>query len=314
MKHGTNYKMKDNVFVFDSPYTLLIYCVLYPNNITNTIFIHSDNNALNGLNFIDKKQIIIKKGKGKLSKIYYYLLFKFRLLYDRDLMKLIKHRDKYNFFGQDHLFFSSPFIHDFVLIEDGLANYQPPRYSKSQEFILGRETFGRSDSVKAILLSGMKEIEDLKIISKVQYFDLLSKWQELRQEQKQRINDFFKFENKDRIEAEVIILTQPLSEYGFIEEEQKISIYRKLISEYCDKKIVIRSHPRETTAYKEHFPDIKINDSKVPIELIVLNSAEIQRCVTLFSGGIFNLPCKYKDFKGTCYHPLLIEKFGYITP
>ncbi|MGX9868834.1 glycosyltransferase family 52 [Enterobacter mori] len=306
--------MKDNVFVFDSPYTLLIYCVLYPENISSTIFIHSDNSALNQLEFNGKKQVIIKKGKGPLSKFFYYLLFKLRLIFDVNLKLIIKHPDKYNFLGQDHLFFSRPFIYDFVLIEDGLANYQLPKYSKLYEFILGRETFGRSDSVKKILLSGMKDIEDSKILNKVQYFNLLAKWQDLSQKQRQTVNKIFKFTNKDKIEAEIIILTQPLSEYGFIEEDQKISIYRKLISEYGEENIVIRRHPRETTSYNEHFPGVQINDSKVPIELIVLNSTEIQRCVTLFSSGIFNLPCKYKDFKGTNYHPLLIEKFGKINP
>lgn len=306
--------MKDNVFIFDSPYTALIYCVLYPEEISNTIFIHSDNSALSHLNFYGKKQIIIKKGKGKLSKIFYYLLFRLRLIFDFNLKKIVKYPDNYNFLGQDHLFFSGPFIHDFVLLEDGLANYQFPKYSKFHEFILGRDTFGRSDSVKMILLSGMKDVENSKILHKTRYFDLLDKWQGLSQEQKQTVNKIFKFTSKDRIKAEVIILTQPLSEYGFIEEEQKISIYRKLISEYEGTNIVIRTHPRETTSYNEYFPGITINDSKVPIELIVLNSAEIQRCVTLFSGGIFNLPCKYKDFKGTSYHPLLVEKFGKINP
>ncbi|MEO3343017.1 glycosyltransferase family 52 [Enterobacter cloacae] len=305
--------MKDNVFVFDSPYTLLIYCVLYPDYILNTIFIHSDNNALNQLNFNDKRQIIIKKGKGKLSKIFFYLLFKVRLLFERNLKEIIKHPNNFNYLGQDHLFFSGPFLHDFVLIEDGLANYQQPRYSKLYELILGRETFGRSDSVKTILLSGMKIVEDSRILNKVRYFDLLAKWQGLTQGQKQLINDFFNFTDRDKIEAEIIILTQPLSEYGFMKEEQKISIYSKLISEYGKRNIVIRKHPRENTSYSEHFPDLKINDSTVPIELIVLNSPEIQRCVTLFSGGIFNLPCKNKDFKGTSYHPLLVEKFGKIT-
>lgn len=306
--------MKDNVFVFDSPYTLLLYCVLYPDNIFNTIYIHSNNNALNRLDFGNKRHIVINKGRGKVEKILLYVFFKLRTIFDKKLRYIFRHPKEFYFYGQDHLFFSAPFVHDFVLIEDGLANYKIPDYSKLYKFFLGEKTFGRSEKVKKIFLSGMMKIKEPEILNKVEYFDLLVRWNSLTPEQKNNVNKFFRFTNTDEIEADVVILTQPLSEYGFITESEKINIYQKLISEYDGHNVVIRRHPREMTCYPDYFPNVKVNDSKVPIELILLNSPSIRRGVTLFSSGIFNLPCQYKDFKGTSYHPLLLQKFGKINP
>ncbi|MDT9426944.1 glycosyltransferase family 52 protein [Escherichia coli] len=97
--------------------------------------------------------------------------------------------------------------------------------------------------------------------------------------------------------ADVMILTQPLSEDGFISENEKIRLYDEIIKEYNDKKIVIRQHPRELTDYSLYFKDVKVNKVKAPVELVVLNSPMIKTAVTLFSGGIFNIPCREKYSK-----------------
>ncbi|HDQ5133298.1 TPA: hypothetical protein P9459_000840, partial [Escherichia coli] len=292
-------KMRNNVFVFDSPYCLLIYCILFNHQLHDTIYIYSDNVSLRDINFPGKERYIIKKGNNKTSKIFYYFCFLFRLIINPKLRKLISNRKDYRFLGQDHLFFSKPFLNEFILLEDGLANYRYPHYSRLYELIIGGHTFGRSTKVNKILLSGMIDIIDPTINDKVEFFDLIAAWEKLNSVQKKEINHIFNYCIEDELVADVMILTQPLSEDGFISENEKIRLYDEIIKEYNDKKIVIRQHPRELTDYSLYFKDVKVNKVKAPVELVVLNSPMIKTAVTLFSGGIFNIPCREKIFKGT---------------
>lgn len=305
--------MKNNVLIFDSPYCLLIYCIVFNRNMDNTVFIYSNNIALNQLNLPKTKCIVFTKGSNFTGKIQAYCNFLFRILCDKKLRTILFNKKGYDFYGQDHLYFSKPFIHDFVLLEDGLANYKIPQYSKIYKIFLGGETFGRSIRVKKIFLSGMIEKVEPIIKNKVNYFDIQRLWKELTSLQKKEINKIFNYHSEDEVVGDVMILTQPLSEYGFINENDKIDIYRRILQEYEGKKIIIRQHPRELTNYSTHFPDVIVNRSKAPVELVVLNSSTINTVVTLFSSGIFNIPCKNKVFKGTSFSPLLLAKFGDIS-
>lgn len=305
-------KMGKKVFVFDSSYSLLVYCVLYPQDIDSTIYIHSDNAGLQQLNFNNKKNYVFKKGKTRLGKLFCYFLFYFRLIMDSTLREIIFHKNEYSFIGQDHLFFSRPFVNEFVLIEDGLANYKFPKYNLLYRFFLGEQTFGRSNNVKKIMLSGMNDEIDDCIKHKVEVFNLSAQWNELSVLQKNHINRIFNFSKDEVLNADVMILTQPLSEYGFISETEKINIYKDLIGEYSKENIIIRRHPRESTNYSAFFPGVLVSESKTPVELVMLNSPGVKKAVTLFSSGVFNMPCQEKIFKGTSYHPLLSQKFGVI--
>ncbi|MDH6632075.1 UNVERIFIED_ORG: hypothetical protein M2355_001366 [Lelliottia amnigena] len=304
--------MKKNVFVFDSPYCFLLYCILFPEKIDSTIYVHSDNAAIGILDFSNRRHHVIKKGVNRFSKFICYVYFKLQLIFDPALRQLIKNKKDYSFYGQDHLFFSTPFLNDFVLIEDGLANYRFPKYSKLYKLLLGDEPFGRSSAVKKVILTGMMEVTDPKILEKVEFINLSMRWKSLTSVQKNKINNVFSNDPAEHLNADVMILTQPLSEYGFISEIEKINIYKKIINTYSERKIVIRQHPRETTVYSDYFPEVEVNNSKAPVELLILNSPSVTTVVTLFSSGIFNMPCAEKIFIGTSFHPLLVEKFGLI--
>lgn len=307
-----NGKMKRNVFVFDSSYTLLVYCILFPNEINDTIYIHSNNAGLSNLNFNGRTHYTIKKGNTFLTKILSYIYFRIKIIFDPRLAKLVFYPNKYNFLGQDHLFFSGPFIHDFTLLEDGLANYNIIDRKGIYRILLGNNSFGRSKAVSRVLLSGMSDEIHESIINKVQYFELIESWINLSKPQKKDINDIFLYESNEQLDAETIILTQPLSEYGFISEENKIDIYSDIIKKYSSQKLIIRKHPREVTDYCKYFPELIVNESKIPIELLMLNSPKIKKAITVFSSSIFNLPCQEKIFLGTTFNPLLLSKFGRI--
>lgn len=305
--------MRKNVFVFDSPYCLLVYCILFNHQLYDTIYIYSDNVSLRDINIPGKEKYVIRKGRGKISKIFYYLCFLFRLIINPQLRRIIFNKKEYVFLGQDHLFFSRPFVNEFILLEDGLANYIYPHYSWLYEIIIGNNTFGRSRKVSKILLSGMIDINDPIIKDKVELFDLIVSWEKLNSAQQNEINRIFNYCIEMELDADVMILTQPLSEDGFISEKEKVRLYDEIIKEYDNKRIIIRQHPRELTDYSLYFKNVSVNRAKAPVELVLLNSPTIQTAVTLFSGGIFNMPCREKIFKGTSFSPLLLKHFGNIS-
>lgn len=106
------------------------------------------------------------------------------------------------------------------MLEDGLANYRYPHYSRLYKLIIGGHTFGRSTKVNKILLSGMIDIIDPTINDKVEFLTLLRLGKNLIQYKKE-INHIFNYCIEDELVADVMILTQPLSEDGFISENEK---------------------------------------------------------------------------------------------
>ena len=89
-----------------------------------------------------------------------------------------------------------------------------------------------------------------------------------------------------------LILTQPISEDKVIKDEkEKIGIYADVISKIPKKfNIVLKTHPRETTDYAEHFDNISVLPALFPIEILGLKDGfHFERGYTLFSTALSNL-------------------------
>ncbi|MEG1475445.1 MAG: glycosyltransferase family 52 [Longicatena sp.] len=302
--------MNKNVFVFDTPYCLLVYAILFYDDLEKTTFICSENVIFNESKY--GNCIRIKNHSGLIGKFFSFFSFYYSVFFNKKIRSLFC--DSYDFYGQDHLFFSRPFLKDFTLIEDGVANYLVTKRKWYTRAILGKNIFGTSPKVKSIYLSGMLDSVPKNIQRKIIYFDLKAAWDILAKEGKENINDLFLYNNK-KIHAphvDIMLLTQPLSEDGVITEDRKIHIYAEIIASLKGKNIVLRKHPRERTDYKRIFPSIIINESKCPIELAVLNFSSIDTVITLYSGGIFSIPCNKKIFKGTEGYVDLESKVGKI--
>lgn len=299
----------DNVLVVNSTYSLLVYIILFPNKINNTILIHSDSIP----SIISNKfpnAIFVPRGNSIVSKLFNYLKFKFSLLTNLKLRFIIKNKKNLNFYGHDHLFFSSPFLNDFTLVEDGTANYIQTNKKWYIKAILSKKIFGESISVKKIYLSNMAPIP-LSIKHKVEIFNIEYSWKSLNTAEKKKINSIFNYLDI-RLEFDVILITQPLSEDSIITEKEKINLYKDIIENYKSKKILIRAHPRERTNYKNIFPNCIISSEVYPLELIYLNTPSSTLAITLFSSGIYIFKNSHKIIFGTCSNKSLEKIFGVI--
>ena len=296
-------------------YSILIYMLLN-NEWRDSIFVLNnklDNKFLNNFQKKVKKLYIFKQYK---IKKYY---FKYILEYFKLYFFLLK-QNNIKIYGNDDLEYFFSFGNDIFLIEDGLLNYKKKKQSIIEvlkKIIKLKNPFykslGYSNSVKKIYLTGLapipKEIKD-----KVEIINLKNLWSKKSEEEKKEILDIFGFNERtiSKIKNKKnILLTQPLSEDGFISEKEKIELYKKVIINYLEKDLVIKTHPREKTDYKKYFPEIEILNQSFPAELFDLLDIKFETAITIFSTAALNFSKNSKvDFYGTKVHPNLLKQWG----
>ena len=209
------------------------------------------------------------------------------------------------------------------LFEHGLVNYQQCenmnlkkmnflKKIKNIFFLETEETFGRYDGVSHIyLLSPDKAPHDIK--NKVLELNLGKKWKLLTDGETQNILNVFDVKDDD-IEkfsrCNCILFTQPVSEHGFVSEQKKVAIYRKVIDSYSDYKVIIKKHPRETTNYQDYF-DCEVISSSAPFEIYELLGVRFAKAVTLYSSIVYSLSSDTDvDFLGVEYDDELKRNRG----
>ena len=256
-----------------------------------------------------KKDIILYKGnsidtssKVKLWVFILKIIFKYDTVY-----------------GVDHTFIGSKLLRakNFILIEDGLMNYQEKKQSKLKGYLkkilLKKPILGRAKNVKKIYLTGLAPIPK-EIAHKVEIINLKELWDKKTLEEQNEILDIFSFDLniKEKIKGrDIILFTQPLSEDNVITEEEKLKIYSEIIKKYPKKRLVIKTHPREKTNYKDIFKEYLILDNPFPFEILNLLDVKFNKAITLFSTAALGLGEGVEvDFYGTEVHDKILERFG----
>lgn len=313
--------------LFDSSYSLLIYCLKFTNQINETYYFFcegiSENIRINFKHtFLQKikiKNIKSNTLKNYISKIYWNK----KLKYINNNLNIIPEY----IFGQDHILGGNYFLskYKFQLIEDGLINYS--LVEKSIPF-LKRVAFkilrinsiiplGRESNVERIYLTGMAPIPT-EIKDKVEIINLIDLWKSKTDEEKKKILSIFNF-NISLIEElkgrDILLLTQPLSEDGVITEEEKYQIYKDITNEIDERRLVIKTHPREVTKYEDLFPNSLIIKNPFPSQLLSVLGIEFSQVITLFSTAVNDFITNDTKviFYGTNFHKNVKENFGNIT-
>lgn len=89
----------------------------------------------------------------------------------------------------------------------------------------------------------------------------------------------------------IILLTQPLSEDGYLTEEDKVTGYKNLIKNLGinEAELIIKTHPRESTSYKEFFKNSIVVNDKFPFEIASLLGIKYKTLITAYSSSVFNV-------------------------
>lgn len=211
-----------------------------------------------------------------------------------------------------------------IYLEDGVGSYEgvcgiSPVISKRKKFlsrlVLGAlyPKWGLADHVQKIYLTGILPIPEI-IADKVELMNLKQLWLQKTSKQQEEIIRIFLPSDFDRDiiqEYDVFLLTQPFSEFsdGCFSEEEKIEVYRKLISEYDESKLVIKRHPAEITDYGKYFPKARIIDLICPLELLVFMGLRAKIAVSVNSTAIFGVDAfQEKIISGFDVTPALIKE------
>ncbi len=188
---------------------------------------------------------------------------------------------------------------EYVLLEDGTDYFKNNFYynekkknkkrlkTKIKHFLNIYDT-AESKYIKYIEVNDMKNLKvyDKKIVecNKKELFN------NLNDKQKKIILNIFIGEIKDykKLNNSMLIITQPLNEdHHLNNEKEKIQLYKEAIKLYSSEdNVVIKTHPREVTNYKDFFPNYTIIDIPFPIEIINFFPIRFKTVLTLSSTSI----------------------------
>lgn len=283
---------------------LLIFLLLNSDDLDNICFIFDS--SFSSDKKLKKNLLLKEKKRFKRIANIFFDYFKLKKL---NLSKNVK------VYGADHIRGANFFLkrYEFYLIEDGMMNYAKQTYKRTiKNLLFSKPKLGRDKNVKKIYLTGLAQIPE-EIKDKVEIVDLKKLWKLKTKEEQEEILEVFGFNREilEKIkEKNTILFTQPLSEDGILNEQEKIELYSKIILKYPKEKLIIKTHPREKTNYIEFFKEILILDKSFPAEIFELLDIDFDRTITLFSTAAFGVKAKYIDFYGAEVNLKILEKVG----
>lgn len=304
----------------NSVYSFFLY-LLIDNNWEQSIFILDEPLYDKVCKKMEKIKIYKYRDLSYKKHLILFYIEKFRLFFYLFKMKILGD-SSYYLYGEDMMmsyFYKKRKIH---LIEDGTWSYKIREEEKSflkrlKRLVRLENPFynfsGEDNSVEKIYLTGLGKIPT-SIKKKVEIINLKKLWEEKTIEERSKILNFFdiNLEKLKRIKSKkYLLLTQPLSEDGTLNEKEKIEIYSNILSNYDLKNIVIKVHPREKLDYKNIFPEVEILDEYFPVELFKIFNIEPEKVITIFSSAVFGIAKRENiDFYGTEINEKILKKFG----
>ena len=178
-----------------------------------------------------------------------------------------------------------------IFIEEGCTQRAMP---DENPFIIwlkclygNQKEFWKDSRVKGIYVQN-KELFSSYPIPELKQFELNIDFNE---EEKQVLLDLF-VDDQDRIEikrlekgADGILYTQPISEDGYVKEEEKIRIYNDLVTYYSKYgKVFVKVHPKDTTQYD--FPEEMMLKGNYPSELLNILGIKFKFAIGLCTSAV----------------------------
>lgn len=296
------------LFAGNTLYQLLLFLLIVNQESNDIILLLNENFELNSLKKNKKFIFYFSNNRSIKKKLKYLRNIKIEKIYGETKISQI---------------LSSKI--DLYQLEDGLGNYTILKNngikSKINFFInliyFFHKSFpfygGVDKRIKKIYLTGLASIPK-EIAHKVELIDLKELWSKKTLEEQNDILAIFSFDLdiKEKIKGrDIILFTQPLSEDNVITEEEKVKIYSKIIKKYPKERLVIKTHPREKTNYKDIFKEYLVLDNLFPFEILNLLDVKFNKAITLFSTAALGLGDGVEvDFYGTEVHPKILQKFG----
>lgn len=329
-----DYSWIKRVCVIDSSYSLLIYFLISTEEeIQSTYYFWGDgipqtvrdNFKGRSTYFPEKKSHLsmnlYRNIKLHLSQLYnYYISFYIRYPF-------LKNKN-IEYWGHDHLNYSPYVIHKNKLniIEDGTTNYfginPTPHSNRIKNYIflgpLGiREQYRfQQKTVNSEYLTGLDNNSPAMHSDKAVVISIKQKWEESDESKKKKILYYYNLTKEDLNclhNCDSVLITQTFSEDNIMSEEDKVEMYKRLISGIEIDHLLIKPHPRETTNYKLYFPNANVFIKKIPIQLFELCNITFKKVYTVFSTAVFSFKDAEVVFWGAEVDDRILKRFSSYT-
>ncbi len=213
--------------------------------------------------------------------------------------------------------------HKYTLIEDGIGDYYVDtrvvqrKYEYLKRIIFGKieghERGHNSQCIKMILTQPPTN-DDMRRLG--EQISLIHLWEHSSESKQCLILSKFNILPNDLellSSRNIILLTQPISEDGFVTEKKKIEIYRTLLEGIDEKKLIIKIHPRERTHYQRYFKDALVFDKRVPMQIFEILGLKYKKAITISSTAVTSFAGSAEIvFAGNEIHPEILKHYGHI--
>ena len=268
----------EQIFIANSVYAEFLYLLRFPDKVNKTLFLIGPSCV--GIDVPNRVPIIGPKDMRNLPVLQENLA--------QQAYLLLQGR-KVPCYGNVETIYSPFFVRNFPFypVTDGLWGIQKfPAYLKENRF----------SKCYAVRYPGGLDIQD----DRMEYMDIPALWKGLSKAERKTLVGRFGISPDEFAglkKKKILLVTQPLSEDSIVSEEEKIRLYRSIVSRYFLSDIVIKPHPRERTNWAEVFPTIPVVPRIVPAELLSLMTPQIERIATFFSTSACTvLPPERVDF------------------
>lgn len=115
----------------------------------------------------------------------------------------------------------------------------------------------------------------------------------------------------DAAQCETLFLTQPLMEDCGLTEKETAAVYAPFVERYRSSGMAVKIHPRDRFCFTRHFPDVKLVDTLLPMQLLCLAGVKVRRVVTVCSSAADSLPPEIEVVRiGTSANPKMVAAWG----
>ena len=290
---------KEDLFLSPSLYSLFLY-MLINKNWERSDFVLSDRIPLvihQRLRDLFKAEVYTTQSSNPKSNILRKIIFN-----NFQYIKYLKYSlgKSYNYiWGNDEFFFSSKYRNQGIkLIEDGPFNKETKdffkiRRNKQERLYLNYWfywyfkdyiPYGYDSKVKQIYHTSSIKLNS-EIENKGVLIDLHKIWNSLHEGQKNKILMLFGIDvvNSRRLNKySTVLVTQVLP----IPDEDKISIYEKMVEGIDMSQVLIKTHYAERTDYKKYFPEATVISMPIPMQLFDLLGYSPTKILTISSSAI----------------------------
>lgn len=285
-----------NIFFYRTGWALLLY-MLYEPEWEKTFYCFQSIDQVPAY-FVEKriKYFAFRENCNKSNKFRWLIgRVKDEFRYWNFVSRLRQVNEKHCF-GDDDSLLSKPFINsDFVVVEDGLANYTPNNIKWLQKIgLLGYgckyRVMGFDPMIHKVLLSGAFAVPD-EMCEKAECIDIKKAWNNKRDDEKVKILKVFntKAQDLEQYKGKYVLLTQNYDSYDIESRENEYSRYLKILENYPAGEVVIKPHPASTFDYSKYFPDYKVVKQGIPFELMELyNNYKV--LISINSTAAFTVP------------------------